>query len=288
MGDAVTVTVSVRNTSPFDVRLKAADASITFPCELYKKPDFCKPVSMREDINGMQTGSGGSLPDIDLISQGTVSFSAYFSPAGPEKGRLNAWDTVTHSVLFQSKTRYPVSIRLKGTIKGSVPNKEAVTNKGAVKKASKEVATGTLDDFEVVLKNDLTVTMSHVAISFYALLGALLAGGLHMLTRQAFAYRARQKLDMDYARTPFPTPRPRRWPEWAFALMLLLNGAVVAFVLAPLVSMSSGSERLFQARLLDAFGAGAFGFALHFLCYDLGYNKLYPMIMRILRAQGSH
>jgi hypothetical protein len=177
IGDAFTINVTIKNNTNFQAAINQNDAMISFPCEIFGGREHC-------DTINLSPVASGKINKIILTPQGEVAFSAYFEPAGKDKGRLSFFETITHPSLFQSKNRYPITI----SFKGSIDKKSISSNSDAIKNSKED------EGFDTVIKNDVNISLSHGVVSFYAALGALIAGMIHVTTRATVISHDRFKL----------------------------------------------------------------------------------------------
>lgn len=120
----------------------------------------------------------------------------------------------------------------------------------------------------------IAIDLPPMVIAVTAVLGCLLGGLMHGLVRQAFLrHLDRDRLDPRLAERD-------AFRDLRYMLLVGVASALLTLVLAPLSNISVRSAQLVSMRIIDNFGALFMGVLMHFVIYDLGYNKILPFIKK--------
>lgn len=248
-GDSATIRAHIHNNLDVPVRMRSKSFEMRVPCELYGSADtVCDSLPQLSP----------PAHDIELPPRGHTTLQWRFTPTGPFLFLSNSFRTGPN---YQLVLSFEINLP------------EVKLNPGAIS-----------DDMffdkrpiPITISTPLPVDLNPWSLAFWAIVGSLVGGIVHAAARTATLKRLRNG---DY--NLFSDARIRQ-DEIAYMGSFLFVGAVMAALLAASLGVSSEAKRLISARILDAQGALVFGFIIHFMTYDLGYNKLVPIWRNLMR-----
>lgn len=266
-GDAATIRAHITNNLDVPVRIQHSTFEMRVPCELYgDSANECPPLRPLSVLS----------QDVDLPPRGHMTMQWHFAPPGSSLWLSKSFRT---SPNYQSTLSFTVNLPQVQLSPVSTTKPQADTGSDS-KQGNDNSRTAKYDSraIPITIVTPLPVDLDPWTLALWAAIGSAIGSVVHAAARTATLKRLRNG---DYSL--FSDVRNRQ-DEFAYTLSFVFVGIVLAALMAASLGISAEAKRLISARILDAQGAILFGFLVHFMTYDLGYNKL----ISIWRTMNRH
>lgn len=119
----------------------------------------------------------------------------------------------------------------------------------------------------------IAVDMPMFVVALVASAGAMIAALCHLGTEVLMVRRT-----SDDSLDPRNFIRKNVLNRTHDSLILMPTGMAIAFVTAPLLSLTSNASSVLSIKIMDSFGALAIGFLIYFVTYEVGYLRIYRLV----------